>query len=234
MTGWIVLALLVVAGLAIALEHDRGPLSGLATDDLVRLFMGAALLLLVGVPLLSRYRGRLPTAVRDFLAWAVLGLLLVAGYSYREELRPIAERVMGELSPAGAALEAAGEAGEKAVRIRRHSDGHFFARTEIDGETIRMIVDTGASTVVLRPSDAELLGFDLSALRFDIPVNTANGSTFAARVKLRSVGIGPVVVPDVEALVARPGALHESLLGMSFLSRLRSYEFSGDFLTLRG
>jgi aspartyl protease family protein len=56
----------------------------------------------------------------------------------------------------------------------------------------------------------------------------------AARVRLDRVGIGPLDRTKVEALVAKPGALTQSLLGMSFLSRLRSYEFSGDFLTLRG
>jgi aspartyl protease family protein len=52
-------------------------------------------------------------------------------------------------------------------------------------------------------------------------------------VRLRSLNLGPIALSDVEALVARPGALKENLLGMSFLSRLRSYEFSGEFLTLR-
>jgi aspartyl protease family protein len=63
---------------------------------------------------------------------------------------------------------------------------------------------------------------------------TANGRTVAARVRLDSVAIGPLQREDVDALVAEPKALTESLLGMSFLGRLRSYEFSGDFLTLRG
>jgi aspartyl protease family protein len=67
-----------------------------------------------------------------------------------------------------------------------------------------------------------------------VPVVTANGRTVAARVRLNSVAIGPLQREDVDALVAEPKALTESLLGMSFLGRLRSYEFSGDFLTLRG
>ncbi|MGB6194907.1 MAG: TIGR02281 family clan AA aspartic protease, partial [Methyloceanibacter sp.] len=67
-----------------------------------------------------------------------------------------------------------------------------------------------------------------------VPVMTANGRTVAARVRLDSVAIGPLQREDVDALVAEPKALTESLLGMSFLGRLRSYEFSGDFLTLRG
>jgi aspartyl protease family protein len=65
-------------------------------------------------------------------------------------------------------------------------------------------------------------------------VITANGTTYAAHVRLRSVALGSIVVDRVDALVAPPGALKESLLGMNFLNRLRSYEFSGDFLTLRG
>jgi aspartyl protease family protein len=67
-----------------------------------------------------------------------------------------------------------------------------------------------------------------------VPVQTANGASYAARLKLPQINIGKVAVRNVEALVARPGSLHQSLLGMSFLSRLRSYEFSGDYLELRG
>jgi aspartyl protease family protein len=97
-----------------------------------------------------------------------------------------------------------------------------------------MIVDTGASTIVLRPEDAKKAGIDVSRLTYRVPVLTANGRTIAARVRLDEVAIGPLDRQKVDALVAQPGALTQSLLGMSFLSRLRSYEFSGDFLTLRG
>jgi aspartyl protease family protein len=71
-------------------------------------------------------------------------------------------------------------------------------------------------------------------LSFNVPVQTANGTAFAASVRLPSISVGPIVMEQVEALVAQPGALKESLLGMSFLRRLRSYEFSGDYLTFRG
>jgi aspartyl protease family protein len=97
-----------------------------------------------------------------------------------------------------------------------------------------MLVDTGATTVVLKPADAERAGIDLSTLAYTMPVDTANGTTFAAPVRLKSLSVGPIEVRDIEALVAAPGNLKESLLGMSFLKRLRSYEFSGDYLTLRG
>ena len=96
-----------------------------------------------------------------------------------------------------------------------------------------MLVDTGASTVVLKPADAQTLGVDMSKLRYTVPVQTANGTTYAAHVRLKRISVGAIGFNDVEALVSKPGALKDSLLGMSFLNRLRSYEFSGEFLTLR-
>jgi aspartyl protease family protein len=120
------------------------------------------------------------------------------------------------------------------VKIRKRLDGHFTARAEVNGVPISMIVDTGASTIVLRPEDAKKAGIDVSKLSYTVPVLTANGRTVAARVRLNSVAIGPLQREDVDALIAEEKALTESLLGMSFLARLRSYEFSGDFLRLRG
>ena len=96
-----------------------------------------------------------------------------------------------------------------------------------------MIVDTGASTVVLRPEDARKAGIQVGALDYSVPVETANGRAFAARVKLERVSLGELTLEKVEALVTRPGALQQSLLGMSFLSRLRSYEFSGNKLLMK-
>jgi aspartyl protease family protein len=86
---------------------------------------------------------------------------------------------------------------------------------------------------VLKPADAQRLGIDLDRLRYTVPVQTANGTTFAASVRLRNLSIGRIILNEVEALVAKQGTLRENLLGMSFLSRLRSYEFTSDFLTLR-
>jgi aspartyl protease family protein len=96
-----------------------------------------------------------------------------------------------------------------------------------------MLIDTGATTIVLRPADARQAGLDVERLSYSVPVQTANGMAYAAAVRLRQVTVGPIVIDGVDALVAKPGALKESLLGMNFLRRLKSYEFSGDYLTLR-
>jgi aspartyl protease family protein len=96
-----------------------------------------------------------------------------------------------------------------------------------------MLIDSGAATVVLRQSDAERAGIDIRNLSFDTALKTANGTSYLATTRLKSLRVGPLVIDDVEALVAKPGTLNESLLGMSFLRRLRSYAVTGDFVTLR-
>lgn len=96
-----------------------------------------------------------------------------------------------------------------------------------------MRIDNGSATVVLRQSDAEKAGIDVSNLAFDTPLKTANGTSYLAPVRLKSVRIGPLAIDDVEGLVARPGTLNENLLGTSFLRRLASVELTANFATLR-
>jgi aspartyl protease family protein len=118
------------------------------------------------------------------------------------------------------------------VRIRRSAVG-FLANCAVNGAAVPMLLDSGAATVVLRQSDAEKAGVDVGSLDFDTPLKTANGMSYVAAVRLKSVRVGPLELDDVEALVAKPGTLNENLLGMSFLRRLESYEVAGDFVTLR-
>ncbi|HMK41415.1 MAG TPA: TIGR02281 family clan AA aspartic protease, partial [Methyloceanibacter sp.] len=184
--------------------------------------------------MMSRYGGRASSMVRDAVTWLALGLALVTLYSYKEEIAPIAARVVGELLPGSAMTIEQSAGGLTEIRIRKRLDGHFNANVAVNGKQIAMIVDTGASSIVLTPEDAAKAGIDTRNLAYNIPVLTANGRTFAARVRLDKVAIGPLDRTNVDALVAKHGAMTQSLLGMSFLSRLRSYEFSGDFLTLRG
>ena len=208
--------------------------SGIAEDEAARIAVGLGFLLAIGLPVLLSYKGRYFAAARDMMAWAMLAGALVVGYSYRSELSGLYYRIAGELLPPGAAQSAdPTPGGERSVRIRRRGDGHFAVNAQLNGAAISLMVDTGASTVVLRQVDAKKAGVDVARLVYNVPVQTANGVTFAARVRLTSIMIGTIRVEQVEALVGRPGALRESLLGMTFLSRLRSYEFSGDFLTLR-
>jgi aspartyl protease family protein len=236
MGAWIALTLLVIAGLALLLRADAGSIAGYDPSDFAIAVACLAMLIFLGSSIAGSYRGRAGQAARDLLTWCFVALLLVAGYAYREEIFSLGHRVAGELLPPGTALRG-GESqtyGEKSVQIRRRPDGHFVARTQVNGVPLNMLVDTGASTVVLKPADAQKLGIDLERLRYSVAVQTANGTTYAAHVRLRTFSLGPIILSDVEALVAKPGALKDNLLGMSFLSRLRSYEFTSEYLTLRG
>jgi aspartyl protease family protein len=231
----LLLAFALVAGLLLFFRNDIAFLADMGTFEIVILAGGALLVSIYILVLLSGERSQPLRAVRYLLIWAAIGLAFITGYSYREELSEVASRVAGELGPAGRLISVSTtESGEKAVRVRRRGDGHFVVRATVNGQAMTLLVDTGASTVVLRPADAQRAGIDTGDLNYTVPVHTANGTTYTAAVHLRSIAVGPLTVRDVNALVAPPGSLNENLLGMSFLRRLRSYEFSKDFLTLRG
>jgi aspartyl protease family protein len=231
---WIALFILAFAAMLLV-GNESGMIAGLdSTTFGYAAFLVALLVYLAGGFVSGYGGGRARGMARDAITWLALGIGLVALYSYRNELMPIAGRVAGELLPGSAMTVEESEGGAAEVRIRRRLDGHFTAHVEVNGEPVSMIVDTGASSIVLRPEDARKAGIDIDNLTYSIPVLTANGRTVAARVRLDKVSIGPLDQQKVDALVAQDGALTQSLLGMSFLSRLRSYEFSGDFLTLRG
>ena len=122
------------------------------------------------------------------------------------------------------------DGGEVVFRQRR--GGHFVIDAEVNGVPVRFLVDTGASDVTLTPHDAGRLGFDLQQLRFNRTYRTANGTVQGASVRLGSVAIGPISLQNVRASV-NAADMDLSLLGMSFLSRLSSYEVANGTLTLR-
>jgi aspartyl protease family protein len=233
-SAWLALFILALGAALLLAHNDASAITGISSESFVYLFVGFALIAFIGGGLLSRYGGRASAMLRNALTWLALGLGLTALYAYREELTPIATRVVGELLPGASIVVEESENGATEVKIRRRLDGHFAATATVNGRPISMVVDTGASSIVLRPKDAAKAGIDVDDLSYTVPVDTANGVTMAAPVKLHKVAIGPLDRRNVEALVAQPGTLTQSLLGMSFLSRLRSYEFTGNFLTLRG
>ncbi len=235
MSAWIAILFLLAAVVTLLTTQDAGSVAGMSTETFVQITAGLAVLVFLSGMVSASYRGRVVQAVRHLVSWVALLLVLVGLYAYRVELATVADRVIGELRPEGTQINiTAGNGLSQAVRIKRGWTGHFIANARIEGERIDMIVDTGASTVVLRHEDARRLGINTTSLRYTVPVQTANGASYAARVRLAQINIGNVGIRNVEALIAKPGNLHQSLLGMTFLSRLRSYEFSGDYLELRG
>lgn len=112
-------------------------------------------------------------------------------------------------------------------------DGHYWARTVVNRKaSVDFMVDTGASTVAITQSDARKMGFDPDELDYIWEIRTAGGLTHGASVRIDSIKVGQVEVKNVSAMVMRE-ELTQSLLGMSFLRELYSYEFRGDRLIIR-
>jgi len=119
------------------------------------------------------------------------------------------------------------------AELRRGWDGHYRADAEINGIELRMMIDTGASMVLIPYEDIAAIGIDPGRLEYSMPVTTANGRSAVAPIRLSSIKVGPIAVFDVPAAVAQPGRLKTGLLGMSFLDRLSETSFQGDRLFLR-
>jgi len=118
------------------------------------------------------------------------------------------------------------------VVVPRDARGHFVVDARIGGRRLEFMLDTGASVVALRARDAAALGIHPAGRDFTIQVKTANGSMRAAPVQLGMVEIGGVNLRNVAAVVSPDEALSENLLGLSFLSRLRRFEYSNGKMVL--
>jgi aspartyl protease family protein len=126
--------------------------------------------------------------------------------------------------------EDAGPSGD--VTLRAAGGGHFEAAAEINGRSVDVMVDTGATLVALTYEDAERAGLYLKPADFTHSVSTANGVAKVAPIEINSISIGSITVRNVRGAVAERGKLHRTLLGMTFLSKL-TVEMKKNVLVLR-
>ena len=227
------LLLLLCLGVLIAIFivlANQGPATGgaLSSRDFSSLAYKIGLVVFIAGTVLTLFRERFAQAVTAAMLWMAVGVLLVVGYSYRFELHQVADRVLAELVPGRVVSQG------RSVAVARTSGGDFAINAQINGAHIAMVLDTGASSVVLTRDDAKAAGLPIEVLDYTVNIDTANGRTRAAPVTLDRIAVGNLVERSVDALVAQPGQLKTSLLGMSFLNRLQSWEVRGDHLILRG
>ena len=228
---WLILGFIGVGLLLLILNHGSGETLGMANDS----FASALYFGIWGVVVAAAIVGsgqRLGELARNAVIWLMAFLLLMTAYVYRFELRDVGQRLVGGLLP-GAAIGRIAEDGVREAVLTRGRGGHFQARVDIGGQMLNMMVDTGASTIALSYRDAERAGIDMDRLRFSQPVRTANGIAMAAPITLADVSVGGIERRNVRAGVMQPGTLSESLLGMSYLGSLSSFQMTGDRLILR-
>lgn len=118
-----------------------------------------------------------------------------------------------------------------AVEIKDFQNGHFFANVEINYRPIRMMVDTGASLVVISRNEAQNIGIYLNHYDFKHTAQTPNGPVKYARVVVDNIRIGEITIKDVEmGIIDRSDA--PSLLGMSFFNRLKGFQIENGKMIL--
>ncbi len=225
---WFLLGAIVIALIVLVTHHDEGMIGPLSTGDFASLSYRLVLLVFIASVVVVMFRGRFTQAITAALLWIAIGLALLVGYTYRFELREVADRVMAEVVPGYVVAHG------RSVEVARAFNGDFDITARINGARVAMVLDTGASSVVLTREDAKAAGLPLEVLAYTAVIDTANGRTHAAPVRLDRVAVGGLVERSVDALVAQPGQLKTSLLGMSFLNRLQSWEVRGDRLLLHG
>ncbi len=133
---------------------------------------------------------------------------------------------------AEAAVHAPGPVAATRAQVAKGADGHYWAEAVVDGKAVRFLVDTGATAVALTAADARRLGYEPADLDYRYDVVTAEGKVKAAAVRLASVSIAGARVENVDALILERG-LETSLLGMSYLGKLQSFEATRTALILK-
>ncbi|WP_295810029.1 TIGR02281 family clan AA aspartic protease [uncultured Nitratireductor sp.] len=228
---WIAMALLGGGLILLIANHDSGQVFGLENSAFAAtLYLGLwAAVLIVGI---FGSGLRIGDAARTLAFWTFLLLALVTVYQYRYELQDIASRITAGLVP-GSPVSVIGNDGNARVMVERAANGHFAVIADVNGAALRMLIDTGASSIVLSDTDARKAGYDPSTLRFQIPVSTANGTALVARSRVENIRVGSIVRNDIPVYIAQPDRLDQSLLGMSFINTLSGFELRGDRIVLQ-
>lgn len=168
----------------------------------------------------------------------IISILFMGGALFwaDPELRGKAIGMYQQLSDKTAERQVVASANAKAnpkVTLSSNNNGHFTARGMINGSHVDFLVDTGATIVFISREEARHVGIDLRKLNYDHTALTAAGKTKFAKVELDEVSIGNIKVRNVEAAVAESDEVSHNLLGMTFLSRIKSFEMTGGRLIMR-
>lgn len=225
---WVFMLGVALSLAAMIATYDQDAIATLLRHDAGSLMLKIALIVSAVGLFLVVFRDKLSKVLEAVMFWGLIGLLLAVGYAYRLELSDVADRVIAEVLPGYVAGHG------RSVQVMRGNTGDFNVAAHINGAKIPMVLDTGATSVVLTQEAAKAAGLPIEVLNYSVNVDTANGRTRAAPVTLDRLAVGSLTERSVPALVAQHGQLKSNLLGMSFLNRLDSWEVRGDSLRLRG
>ncbi len=192
-------------------------------DDVVRLAWAFGAIVLVASGLAAR---RLPiaTTLRYAAAWVAIFAGVFVLFLFRDEGAQVWNRAKLQLGGARTTISGS------TLTVPMSGDGHFWVDVMVNGREARFLVDSGATTTMLSTELAETAKIDVDA-NFPVPVETANGTISASVARVERLEVGPIVQHDAHALVA-PQAASLNVLGMSFLSSLKSWRVEAGKLIL--
>lgn len=180
-------------------------------------------LLLLGAVLVSYMivanRRQLGSMVRNAALWVFIFLGAIAAVGLWNDLRH-------DIAPRQSVMQDG-----SVITVPRSQDGHYYLTLEVNGKSVRFIVDTGATEIVLSRNDAARIGLDVENLVYSSRAFTANGIVQTAPVRLERIGFGGIEESGIRAVVNN-GEMSESLLGMSYLNRFSTLSISNGTLTL--
>jgi aspartyl protease family protein len=220
------LALAACAGLGLWGLTVLNPTRRLSGEDWLGVSYALGFMALISASLFAR-RLRFGQVLRYTLIWLAIVAALLLGFSFRDELGFVGRRLMGELAPSQPLA-----AGPREMVLTQEGDGHFYVMGTVNGTPVRFLIDTGASGIALSPADARRLGIDLAGLTFSESFETANGVGRGAPFIADGLSVGPLHMSDV-AMSINQAPMRASLLGLSYLRELESFEVRGRRLYLR-
>ncbi|WP_062210973.1 TIGR02281 family clan AA aspartic protease [Aureimonas sp. AU12] len=225
-------AILIAIALTVALLVFGGdtPVAGLDADQFASLAYAGIWGTVLASGLLVAFRGRWGEAMRSAAIWIAAFAVLIGVYAYGSDLRGVGDRMLAVLLPGHAVTLGGSEGGQ--VMVARAGDDHFHIDTEVNGTRVPFLVDTGASIIAIDRTVAERIGLDVGNLVYGARIQTANGIARAAPVTIDRIRVGGIERRNVRGVVTDGSTLGVSLLGMSFLGSLSSFEFRGDRLVL--
>jgi aspartyl protease family protein len=186
-----------------------------------------AILALVASGVVYGNRFRFKESVRNIAIWMGVFAVILLGYAYYPQIEDAIGNARSELVPGYPVNTGKGE-----MVFSKDRNDEFLVIGSANGTSVKFLVDTGASEIVLSPEDAARIGIDTSRLVFDRTTETANGVGHGAASMLDTLQVGDMKLFNVPVSVNRTG-MRNSLLGMAFLSRMKSFEFRGRNLYLR-
>lgn len=220
------LGALAILALSLGSLSDLFPgrnLDGLDTAAMIRM---VAILAVVSSGLLFIREVNLKQTIRNILMWVGIMGMVVLGFTYQEPLREAAIRLRSGLIPGYPV-----QIGARQMVISEGENGNYMVYGTVNGVRTRFLIDTGASDIILSPSDAKQAGLNFNLLDFSHSYATANGVGKGARANVRELAVGETRFSDV-AISVNQADMSASLLGMTFLRRFKSFSFSQGKLTL--